>query len=164
MKGCRGVVAYDQVVFTLGVEGRKVGAVKVFFLSANGILLAEFVDAFEGVECAVDPDVRLDDALLDEREVPAARDFVAGIRIDDLECHHGRVGHVGVLVVLGPEAALVDADGTPVIDVQGIQVTSAVDLVGAVDDREIGRFADKRQPEQGCYENRFFHSDIFKYI
>ena len=134
VEGGRGVVAHDDVVFALGIEGREVGTVQVFFLRAGGVLRAELVDAGEGVERSVDPHVGLYDVLADERQVAATGNFPAGIRVDDLERHLRGVGHVGVLVVLWSESALVDADGAPVVDVQGVKVPAFVDLVGAVDD------------------------------
>lgn len=138
VEGCGGVGAYDKEVLALGIERREVGAVEVFLCSGGRV--AKFIELvfFKGVERTVDVDAGFYDAPLDEGEVSTARDFLARIGVDDLESRFCWVGHVGVFIVLGAETALVDADRAPVIDVQGVQVSTAMDLVGSVNNRECG--------------------------
>ena len=138
VEGRRGVGAYDKVVLALGIERREVGTVKVFRCGTGRVAKLIELVFFKGVECPVDVDAGFYDALLDEGEVPAAGDFLARIGVNNLEGHFLRVGHIGVFIVLRAESALVDADGAPVVDVQGVQVSAAMDLVGSVDNRERG--------------------------
>ena len=124
MEGCRSIVSDDEEVFACCRKCREIGAVQVLFLRTDRILLAELIDAFQGIEGTVNPNVGLCGSLLDEREVSATWHFLSAIGVDDLERFLFRVCHVSVLVVLRPESALVHAYRTPVIDIQGVEVAT----------------------------------------
>ena len=135
MERGRGVRADDDEVFALLGKLGEVRAREELGLVAYGILRAEFVDARDGVERTVDPDVRLD-GLADIRSESAEFLFSA-VRVDDGKLGaDGNVGHVGVLVVLGTEPCLVQTYRAPVVDIQRIEVTAFAGRAGAVDIRE----------------------------
>ena len=76
----------------------KVCACKKLGLVAYGILRTEFVNAGDGVECTVNPDVRLD--CLSDIRGDSAEFFFTAVCIDDGEfCPDGNIGHIGIFVV-----------------------------------------------------------------
>ena len=50
MERCRCIFSDNEEVFACRRKRREVGSVQVFFLRADGILLAELIDTFQGVE------------------------------------------------------------------------------------------------------------------
>ena len=160
----RGVVPVHDIVFTHRGERGKVRPVQVFPCGSQGILRPEFIFARDGVECAVNPDVGLYDVLLDKRKA-AVRNLRFGVRVDNLEGHVRRVGHIGVLVVLGPESALVQSNRTTVEHVERIEVSPTMDLVSAVEVRELGHRLDGENVTQDkCCRQQFFQVRHFHVV
>ena len=126
------VLVDDNEIFALLGKLREFRAGKKLGFAAYGILRSELVDAGCGFERAVNPDIWLD-GLADVR-CNSAESLDAAVRIDNGELgSDGEIGHIGVLVVLRTEPGLVQADGTPVVNVQGIEVAALAIFASAVD-------------------------------
>ena len=130
VEGGGGVFPNDNEIFALLRKARKIGLRKLF--SPARSFRSEFIDSCDGGECTIYPDAGLGE--LTEIRCDTIEFFDTAVGVDDGELRAcGDIGDVCVFGVLGAESGLVYADGTPVVDVQGIEVAAIACFASAVD-------------------------------
>ena len=134
----RSVLTNYNKVFTGCTRNKatKVSSVKCFYRRVYRVLVTKFIDARNRTKGAIHPDIGLYGIRRNqtERSTPG---LFAAIRVDHRKLGVLRVRHIGILVILRPKATLVQANRSTVIDIQRIQITTGMDLVGTVQIRQV---------------------------